>query len=130
VIFTADKSGTGRGLIDHLAADGARVPADAQNPLKAGDRILIQCAGLGAVTQAIGAGIAAPADQPVSTVAAVSLRIGGVEAAVSFAGLVAGQVGVYQVQATVPAGVSPGDAVPVVLNVAGQSSPVVTAVMR
>jgi len=29
---------------------------------------------------------------------------------------------VYQVQATVPAGVSPGDAVPVVLSVAGQSS--------
>ena len=52
------------------------------------------------------------------------------DAAASLAGLVAGQVGVYQVQATVPAGVSPGDAIPVVMNVAGQSSPVVTAVVR
>ena len=130
VIFTMDRSGTGQGLIYHLAADGTRVPADSQNPLKAGDRILVQCAGLGAVTPALAAGVAAPADRPVSTVAQVGLRIGGVDAAVSFAGLVAGQVGVYQVQATVPAGVSPGDAIPVVLNVAGQSSPVVTAVVR
>ena len=117
-------------MIYHLAADGTRVPADSQNPLRVGDRILIQCAGLGAVTPPIAAGIAAPADRPVSTVAQVGVQIGGVDAAVSFAGLIVGQVGVYQVQATVPAGVSPGDAVPVVLGVEGQSSPAVTVVVR
>jgi uncharacterized protein (TIGR03437 family) len=130
VIFTTGKSGTGQGLIYHLAADGTQSLADSQNPLRAGDRILVQCAGLGAVTPSVNAGNAAPADQPLSTVEKVSLQIGGADAAVSFAGLVAGQVGVYQVQAIVPAGVAPGDAVPVTLNVAGQGSPVVTAVLR
>ena len=41
----------------------------------------------------------------------------------SLIGLVAGLVGLYQVNVTMPAGVTPGDAVPIVLTVAGQVSP-------
>jgi uncharacterized protein (TIGR03437 family) len=55
----------------------------------------------------------------------VSVTIGGVDAPVSVSGLTSGNPGLYRVLATVPSGVS-GDAVSVVVTVAGQSSPPVT----
>jgi uncharacterized protein (TIGR03437 family) len=39
-------------------------------------------------------------------------------------------VGLYQVNVVVPAGVAAGDSVPVVVSVAGQSSPPVTISVR
>jgi uncharacterized protein (TIGR03437 family) len=55
----------------------------------------------------------------------VTLTIGGVAVTPLYAGVTAGFAGLYQVNAVVPSGVS-GDAVPVVLTVAGQTSPAVT----
>ena len=82
---------------------------------------MIFCEGLGAVTPAIDAGTPAPAFSNVRTVNAATVTIGGVSAPVSFAGLAPGFVGLYQINAMVPAGVS-GDALPVVVTVAGRSS--------
>jgi uncharacterized protein (TIGR03437 family) len=48
------------------------------------------------------------------------VTIGGQTAAVSFAGLAPEFVGVYQINATVPTGVTPGDA-QLVITVAGQT---------
>jgi uncharacterized protein (TIGR03437 family) len=50
-------------------------------------------------------------------------------ATVNFAGLAPGFVGLYKVNAVVPAGVT-GDSVPVVLGAYGQSSPSVTISVR
>ncbi len=60
----------------------------------------------------------------------VTVKIGGVDAEVAFAGLVPGYTGFYQVNATVPRGVMLGDAVEVVLTVAGLSSAPVTMAIR
>ena len=60
----------------------------------------------------------------------VTLTIGGVNAQVQFAGLAPFFTGLYQVNAVVPNGVQPGNAVPVVLNVAGQSSTPVTMAVQ
>lgn len=49
---------------------------------------------------------------------------------VDFAGLTPGFAGLYQVNATVPAGVGAGAEVPVVLTVWGLPSPVVTIAVR
>jgi len=58
------------------------------------------------------------------TVNSVTVTIGGVAApAPSFHGLTPGLAGLYQVNVAVPAGTATGDAVPVVLSVAGQTSP-------
>ena len=59
----------------------------------------------------------------------VSVTIGGQNAAVSFSGLTPGFPGLYQINAVVPSGVS-GDAVVVVVSVAGQSSPPVTMAVQ
>jgi uncharacterized protein (TIGR03437 family) len=60
----------------------------------------------------------------------LTVTIGGVAAVVNFAGLSPGYPDLYQVNAVVPAGVTPGDQVPVVLNIAGQTSPTVTMAVR
>jgi len=43
---------------------------------------------------------------------------------VTFSGLTPGDPGLYQVNAVVPSGIVTGDAVPVVISVAGQTSPI------
>jgi uncharacterized protein (TIGR03437 family) len=52
----------------------------------------------------------------------VSVSIGGIAAALEFAGSAPGLAGVLQVNARVPEGVAPGDAVHVVLQVGGTNS--------
>jgi len=65
-----------------------------------------------------------------SAVNPVTVTIGGVDAAVLFAGLAPGFAGLYQLNVVVPGGVSAGDAVPVVVSVAGQASPPVTLAVQ
>jgi uncharacterized protein (TIGR03437 family) len=129
-IFTPDKSGAGQASVYALRADGTQVLADAANPITAGDDIVIQCAGLGAVNPAVDAGTVTPDSPPSVTVNAVKVSIGGVDAPVTFAGLQPGLTGVYQVRATVPDGVSAGSTVTVVLSAAGQLSQGVTIAVR
>ena len=124
-IFTADGSGQGQGDIYDVSGSGAR--ADSSAPASAGDMVTIYCMGLGAVVPAIDAGTITPMVGYVQTKNAVTLTIGGAPAQVAFAGLVPGFVGIYQVNAQVPGGLS--GQVPVVMTVAGQSSlPVTMAV--
>jgi len=100
------------------------------NPAPAGDVVVILCAGLGAVNPPVGDGVATP-NSPLSwTVNPVTVTIGGQNAKVWFSGLTPGFVGLYQINATVPQGVAPGDQVPVVLNVAEQTSQTVVTSIR
>jgi uncharacterized protein (TIGR03437 family) len=118
-IFTANASGSGQG--DIFLSDGVTL-AQPGTPASAGQTITILCTGLGTVTPAVQAGTPPPASPASTTNNPVSVTIGGLDAQASFGTLVPGQPGVYQVSAVVPAGVS-GPAVPVVVTVAGQSSP-------
>jgi uncharacterized protein (TIGR03437 family) len=58
------------------------------------------------------------------------VTIRGVDAPVFFAGLTPGFTRVYQVNAYVPAGVTAGDSVPLVITQAGRTSPAVTISVR
>ena len=85
-----------------------------QNPVRAGDTIQIFCTGLGAVDVAVETGAPGPSFSTVEV--PVTVTIGGINAAVAFQGLAPNFVGLYQVNVVVPAGVTPGNAVPLVLT--------------
>jgi uncharacterized protein (TIGR03437 family) len=85
-------------------------------PARAGDSISVFGSGLGAVVPATPAGQGAPAN-PLSIVSQpVAASIGGVPAAVTFAGLAPGYAGLYQVNITVPAGLPAGTREVVISN--------------
>ncbi len=125
-IFAKDGTGRGQGVI--IQADGKW--AEPATPASAGTTIVIFCTGLGEVNPPVEAGRAAPVSPLARVTNEVKLTIGGVDAAVAFAGLVPGFTGFYQVNAVVSEAVQAGDAVPVVLTVAGQPSPPVTMAVR
>ncbi len=116
----------GAGIIVVVKTDGTQFQATPSKPAAAGDTLVIYSAGLGAVTPPVPAGAAAPSSMLTATVNPVTVRIGGKAAQVLFAGLVPGFAGLYQVNVTVPTGVSTGPVVPVVLSVAGSTSLPVT----
>lgn len=69
------------------------------NPASAGEAILLFATGLGAVSS------------PANTVSgSVQVNIGGQPATVDFAGMAPGFVGLYQINARVPAGIPAGEA--------------------
>jgi uncharacterized protein (TIGR03437 family) len=128
-IFKATLEGS-QGHIYKFIPGEAGLLADATNPVVEGDVIIIYCAGLGKVDPPVEAGLAAPSAPLSHAVLPVTLRIGGVTANAFFAGLAPGFSGLYQINAFVPAVAATGDAVPVVLEVAGQQSPEVTMAVR
>jgi uncharacterized protein (TIGR03437 family) len=102
--------------------------ATPETPARAGDVVVIYCAGLGATAPALSAGASA-GNTLTPTTQEVQLRIGDRTAQVLFAGITPGFVGLYQVNAVIPPNVPTGDSVSLTLSIAGQSSqPVVTAI--
>ena len=116
-IFTLGEQGSGPGAI----LDTSYQLVNSSNPVTAGSTILIFCTGLGQVTNQPSTGSPAPMS-PLSWSGTPTVTIGGVPASVSFFGLAPGFVGLYQVNAQVPAGLAAGDAVPVVMQMGGNTS--------
>jgi uncharacterized protein (TIGR03437 family) len=126
-VFTVSQSGTGQGVV----LDGLNNLVDSSHAVKAGEVVVIYATGLGATSPAVATGQAAPAVPPLALVTTpVKVTIGGVEAAVEFAGLAPGFVGLHQVNARVPAGVTPGNSVALVLTQNGVASNTVTIAVR
>jgi uncharacterized protein (TIGR03437 family) len=92
-------------------------------PATAGDILAIYCTGLGAVDQNLADGAGAPSSPLANTATLPIVTIGGKDAKVAFSGLAPTYVGLYQIDATVPPGVTPGNQVPIVISIAGQTSP-------
>jgi uncharacterized protein (TIGR03437 family) len=127
-IFTTSQDGKGQGVI----MDVANRLVDAANPAKAGDVVVVYCTGLGATNPAVRSGEAAPAPpSPLAKVTTpVSVTIGGQPAAVQFAGLTPGLVGLYQVNVQIPSGLTPNAAVSLVVSQDGVPSNTVTLAVR
>ena len=102
----------------------------ASEPAAAGTVVSIYCTGLGQTEPAAASGEAGPASPLAAVRTAVSVTIGGQPAKVSFAGLAPGLVGVYQINAEVPAGTQPGDAVPVLITQGGFASNTATIAVK
>ncbi|MDP8982702.1 MAG: hypothetical protein M3O35_19160 [Acidobacteriota bacterium] len=125
-IFTTSQTGKGQGII----VDIANNIVDQNHPVRAGDAIVIYCTGLGEVSPPVPNGKPAPPSPLSSAVNPVTVNIGGVTVNPFFAGLTPGFPGLYQVNAIVPAGITPGNQVPVFLTQAGQVSMPVTIAIR
>lgn len=92
------------------------------NPISVGQTLTVYCTGLGPIDQQLSPGTPAGSSTAVNAVNTVTLTIGGQNVPVTFAGLVPGFPGVYEVTATVPSGLSTGTNIPLTLSVAGQTS--------
>lgn len=86
--------------------------------------------GLGPVANQPASGAAGQGAPLSITVTTPVVTIGGVPAAVSYSGLAPGFVGLYQVNAQVPANSPVGAAVPVVVSVGGVASNAVTVAIQ
>jgi uncharacterized protein (TIGR03437 family) len=121
-IFTVNQQGTGQGSI--VKSDGVTL-AQPGTPASIGETVVMYCTGLGSVTPKVAEGAPPTSVPPLSTTDnPVTVTIGGKAATVTFAGLTPGDPGLYQINAVVPSGIVTGDAVPVVISGAGQTSPI------
>jgi len=90
--------------------------ATGSNPVKRGDRITIYLTGLGRTDPPIAEGLPAPESPRATALTPAEVTIGGVEIPVDFAGLTPGQVGMNQINATIPRTVPLGMEVPLVIT--------------
>ena len=125
-IFTTTQDGKGQGVI----MDVNNRLADAANPAKASDVVVVYCTGLGATNPAVRSGETAPTSPLAKVTTPVTVTIGGQPATVQFAGLTPGFVGLYQVNVQIPSGINPGSSVPLVISQDGVPSNTVTLAIR
>ena len=129
-VFTVDSSGQGQGQIYWYDANGDQILAGPNSPATTGDALVIYSSGLGEVTPPLTVGTATPLGFLTNTVGTVTVTIGGIQAPVAFAGLTPGSVGLYQINVTIPHGLSNNSAMPLQIFVDGQSSPAVTFALQ
>jgi uncharacterized protein (TIGR03437 family) len=129
-VFTKDLTGQGLGIVVKVANDGTQTVVGSDTPVTAYDAIVIYCAGLGDVNPRQIAGQQVPFSPLSQTLDTVKVTIGGIDAPVFFAGLTPGFTGLYQVNAYVPTGVTPGNNIPLVITEGGRTGPPVTIPVR
>jgi minor extracellular serine protease Vpr len=117
-IFAASVGGSTIGVIVH-GLTGALVTS--ASPAASGEVVAIYCTGLGPVTPAVNSGQPSPSNPLSITATAATATVGGIPALVQFSGLTPGSIGLYQVNAVIPKGLSSG-AQQVTISVAGATS--------
>ena len=99
-------------------------------PAVRGSVIQIFATGLGPTTPAVASGAAAPSSPTASLVTPVTVTIGGINAPVQFQALAPGFVGIYQINAQVPANVAAGSAINLKITQNGVDSNEVTVAIN
>jgi len=102
-VFTQDGTGLGYGSVTHQ--DGITLVTPL-SPAKIGETVIAYLTGLGAVNPLVQDGAAGGASQ---TTNMIGVDISGVTATVAYAGLAPGSPGEYQINFTVPTGLTAGD---------------------
>jgi uncharacterized protein (TIGR03437 family) len=104
-VLTQQQNGLGYGDAVHL--NGTLV--NAQSPAQIGETVSLFVTGLGAVSPTIADGAAGPTNPLAYTASTITAYIGGVQATVTYAGLAPQLAGLYQINLTVPTGLTAGD---------------------
>ena len=77
---------------------------------------------MGQTTPQVPSGMPSPSNPLALANITPNVTLGGVSLGVSYAGLVPGEVGVYQINATVPTGVAQGLSIPLNINQGGANT--------
>jgi uncharacterized protein (TIGR03437 family) len=104
-VLTQLQNGLGYGDVVHQ--DGTLV--NAKNPAQIGETVSVFVTGLGAVSPTIQDGAAGPTNPLSNATATIAAYIGGVKATVTYSGLAPQLAGLYQINLTVPTGLTAGD---------------------
>jgi uncharacterized protein (TIGR03437 family) len=134
-LFSTSSTGTGQASIlisgsGEVAAPSGSIRGWPARPVKRGESISIFCTGLGDVATRPASGAPAPSDKLAVTSLVPTVTVGDIPSQVTFSGLAPGFVGLYQVNAQVPANAPTGDAVPVVLTIGAATSNAVTIAVQ
>lgn len=114
-VFTQNESGLGYGATTHL--DGTLVTKS--SPAKIGETVSVYLTGLGAVNPLVPDGSAGPVSPLSQATNTITVDVSGLSATVGYAGLAPQLAGLYQINFTVPTGVTVGDNV---LDIGGPDS--------
>jgi uncharacterized protein (TIGR03437 family) len=125
-VFTVDGTGKGQGHIYATTSEGFLVLADNARPMKPGEVLVIYATGLGLVDLPVTDGAPAPTGPFALPKNRITVTIQGKDAPVIFAGLAPRYAGVYQVNAQIPADVTPDAAAQLIVTAGEQASPPVT----
>jgi uncharacterized protein (TIGR03437 family) len=108
-VFTLTQNGVGDGAILDAAT---YAPITTSNPAKIGEQIALFLSGLGPVNSTVAAGAAGPSSPLAYLVnPLLGVYIDGVSATINYQGLAPGLAGLYQLNVTIPAGVTTGTSV-------------------
>jgi uncharacterized protein (TIGR03437 family) len=133
-IFTVSQDGRGQGAVQNsdFSQNGSPQVLPGSRPAARGEMIIIYATGAGDTTPSLAAGEAAPAGGSplVFTKVQPIVTIGGVQARVLFSGLAPGFVGLWQINAEVPASVTPGPVVALLITAGGVTSNTVTIAVQ
>ena len=94
---------------------------DSSNPAIQGQTIQLYLNGLGPVNNTPPSGEPAPSSPFATCTTGASVNIGGLPATTTFCGLAPGFPGLYQINASVPTGLTPGSQ-PITVSIGGQTS--------
>ena len=125
-IFTVAQSGSGPGVI----TDAPGTLIDTANPAQRGQVVIVYATGLGPTNPTVPTGEATPFGTLARAVDGVTVTVGGVPAAVDFAGLTPGFVGLYQVNVRIPDNAPLGEEVELFLEQNQIRSNTVTLVIQ
>jgi uncharacterized protein (TIGR03437 family) len=99
--------------------DSTGLLVTSSDPIHRGDIITIYLTGMGAVAPLVTNGYPGPSNPLAQALAQPTVEIGGMPLFVSYAGLAPGEVGVYQINASVPQGVPQGLNLPLTITQGG-----------
>jgi uncharacterized protein (TIGR03437 family) len=120
-VFLSGVAGPDTTLPTIVRASNSLLATDS-NPVHHNDVLAIYLTGMGAVTPTVADGLPGPSFPLATTLAPPTITLGGVNLPVIYSGLAPGQVGVNQINVTVPNNVPPGLALPLVISQGGATN--------
>ncbi|MGO9255056.1 MAG: hypothetical protein ACLQU1_01950 [Bryobacteraceae bacterium] len=119
-LFTANAGGSGQGAIVNAGDNSVN---SAANPVARGDYVSIYATGAGVTSPASVDGLLATAPYSLPANVPVTVTMGGLPCLVNYAGAAPSLIsGAAQINAQVPAGVTPGPSVPLAVTIGGVSA--------